>query len=101
VTIASLEQCNAAYSVYGGITKIMICVIVSGGGKDAYQGESGRSLPIHEELAGIASCQVGCAEDSYPGDAHALQVYGISLMNNPKSTRATTFTDITCSTITS
>jgi trypsin len=67
VTIASREECNAAYSVYGGITNNMICAGVSGEGKGTCQGDSGGPLVVHGELAGIVSWGAGCAQDLYPG----------------------------------
>jgi trypsin len=67
VTIVSREQCNAAYSDYGGITKNMICAGVSGGGRGACQGDSGGPLAVQRELAGIVSWGVGCDKDFYPG----------------------------------
>ncbi|XP_023727061.1 trypsin-2 [Cryptotermes secundus] len=67
VTIASREECNAAYSVFGGITEHMICAGSSGGGKGACQGDSGGPLAVRGELAGIVSWGGGCAQDSYPG----------------------------------
>jgi trypsin len=67
VNIVSSSECSSAYSSYGGITDRMICAAVSGGGKDACQGDSGGPLVVGEDLVGIVSWGVGCAEPNYPG----------------------------------
>ena len=67
VYIICREECNAAYAVYGGITENMICAGVSGGGKDACQGDSGGALVCDGQAAGIVSWGVGCALADYPG----------------------------------
>jgi trypsin len=67
VYITDREECNSAYSDYGGITENMICAGVTGGGKDACQGDSGGPLVVDGSLVGIVSWGVGCAEASYPG----------------------------------
>jgi trypsin len=66
VTIMPHEECNSAYSSYGGITQNMICAGVPGGGKETCQGDPGGPLAVHEELAGVVSWGVGCAQDSHP-----------------------------------
>lgn len=65
--IVSRDECNEAYSEYGGITENMICAGVTGGGKDSCQGDSGGPLVIDGRLSGLVSWGVGCGEPLYPG----------------------------------
>nr|ABM26904.1 trypsin 1 [Lutzomyia longipalpis] len=61
------EQCNKAYTQYGGITKTMICAGFEEGGKDACQGDSGGPLTHGDVLVGVVSWGFGCAQPKYPG----------------------------------
>jgi trypsin len=45
----------------------MMCAGVTGGGKDFCQGDSGGPLVVGDQLVGIVSRVVGCAEADYPG----------------------------------
>jgi trypsin len=63
VVIVSREQCNVAYSGYGGITDRMVCAT----GGDVCQGDSGGPLAVNGILVGVVSWVGGCAEASYPG----------------------------------
>ncbi|PSN49651.1 hypothetical protein C0J52_14792 [Blattella germanica] len=73
VPIVDRQQCNDAYSEYGGITENMICAGLEEGGKDACQGDSGGPLVVDGSLAGIVSWGVGCGSPGYPGAAPRLQ----------------------------
>ena len=66
VYITTRATCNSAYAVYGGITANMICAAVPGGGKDAFQGDSSGPLVFGDQLVGIVSWGIGCAEADYP-----------------------------------
>lgn len=61
------EDCDEAYSGYGGITDRMICAGYKEGGKDACQGDSGGPLVAGDQLVGIVSWGFGCAKPDYPG----------------------------------
>ncbi|PSN49650.1 hypothetical protein C0J52_14795 [Blattella germanica] len=67
VPIVDRQQCNSAYSQYGGITARMICAAVENGGKDSCQGDSGGPLVVGGRLAGVVSWGVGCGSPGYPG----------------------------------
>ncbi|KAJ9597897.1 hypothetical protein L9F63_011263 [Diploptera punctata] len=67
VPVVSHESCNSAYSLYGGITRTMICAGAEQGGKDACQGDSGGPMVVDDELVGVVSWGVGCANARYPG----------------------------------
>lgn len=64
----SHDDCNKAYSSYGGITDRMICAGYQEGGKDACQGDSGGPLfTTNGTLVGVVSWGYGCAKPHYPG----------------------------------
>lgn len=63
----SHEDCDVAYSSYGGITDRMICAGYKEGGKDACQGDSGGPLFSNNTLVGVVSWGFGCAKPNYPG----------------------------------
>lgn len=68
VPYVSDEECNDAYSSFGGTTPGMLCAGFPNGGADACQGDSGG--PIIDEagvLAGVVSWGYGCARPGYPG----------------------------------
>lgn len=63
----SHEDCDRAYSSYGGITTRMLCAGFEEGGKDACQGDSGGPLYTNGTLVGVVSWGFGCAKPNYPG----------------------------------
>ena len=69
VLVNDQDQCNTAYSAYGGITDNMICA--SDEGKDSCQGDSGGPLVCMDGdnavITGVVSFGIGCADPSYPG----------------------------------
>jgi len=67
VNITSREECNSTYADYNGITENMICAGVTGGGKNACQGDSGSPLVAGGILIGIVSWGIGCTQAGYPG----------------------------------
>lgn len=67
VPVVHKEDCNNAYSNFGGIPDGQICAAYPEGGKDACQGDSGGPLTILGRLAGIVSWGNGCARPGYPG----------------------------------
>ncbi|KAJ8959740.1 hypothetical protein NQ314_006165 [Rhamnusium bicolor] len=68
VPIVSQEDCQAAYSPFGGISDSMLCAgYLEEGGKDACVGDSGGPLVVDGLLSGIISFGIGCAEPKYPG----------------------------------
>ncbi|XP_014236171.2 trypsin-1-like [Trichogramma pretiosum] len=67
VPIVSKEDCDEAYSSYGGVPPGQICAAYPAGGKDACQGDSGGPMIIGERQAGIVSWGNGCAREGYPG----------------------------------
>jgi trypsin len=65
VDITSRAACNSGYTAYGGITVNTICVGVSGGSKDACQGDCGGPLVVGGQLVGIVSRGLSCALADY------------------------------------
>lgn len=61
------NDCNSAYSMYGGVTDRMICAGFQAGGRDACQGDSGGPLVANGKLIGVVSWGIGCAQSNYPG----------------------------------
>lgn len=55
VPIISKEECDKAYSSFGGLPAGQICAAHPEGGKDACQGDSGGPLTVGGKLAGIVS----------------------------------------------
>uniref|UniRef100_A0A1Q3FSN3 trypsin n=1 Tax=Culex tarsalis TaxID=7177 RepID=A0A1Q3FSN3_CULTA len=61
------NNCNSAYSLYGGVTDRMICAGFQAGGRDSCQGDSGGPLVANGKLIGVVSWGIGCAVAQYPG----------------------------------
>ncbi|XP_058822836.1 trypsin-1-like [Topomyia yanbarensis] len=61
------QQCNKAYTIYGGVTDRMLCAGFRNGGRDACQGDSGGPLVANGKLVGVVSWGMGCAQPNYPG----------------------------------
>lgn len=65
VPIISQKTCSANYV---GLPVSMMCAgYMLTGGKDACQGDSGGPLVCNNQLAGVVSWGIGCAEPGYPG----------------------------------
>lgn len=68
VPIVDRVKCRKSYSAQNiQITNEMICAGYPKGGKDSCQGDSGGPLVANEQLVGIVSFGIGCAEPGYPG----------------------------------
>ena len=65
--IASRELCDSAYADKGGNIEDVVCVVVSGGGKDFCTEDSGGPLVFGDQLVGFASWGMCCASANYPG----------------------------------
>jgi trypsin len=62
------EECDDAYSSFGGITPGMLCAGFPNGGADACQGDSGGPITDAKNgLVGVVSWGYGCARPNYPG----------------------------------
>lgn len=61
------NNCDSAYSIYGGVTAYMICAGFAAGGRDSCQGDSGGPLVANGKLIGVVSWGIGCAQPGYPG----------------------------------
>jgi len=77
VPYVSNEECNEQSRYNGDITEIMLCAgFTDVGGKDACQGDSGGPIVLRttdssnnvvDEIVGITSWGIGCADAKYPG----------------------------------
>ncbi|XP_062699406.1 trypsin 5G1-like [Aedes albopictus] len=67
VPAVSQEECDKAYTYYGGVTDRMVCAGYKEGGKDSCQGDSGGPLVEGSTLVGVVSWGAGCAQPGYPG----------------------------------
>ncbi|XP_058124441.1 trypsin-3-like isoform X1 [Anopheles ziemanni] len=67
VPTVNQQECDLAYTAFGGITDHMLCAGYKHGGKDACQGDSGGPLVAEGKLVGVVSWGYGCAKPGYPG----------------------------------
>ncbi|KAI4497504.1 hypothetical protein M0802_007515 [Mischocyttarus mexicanus] len=67
VPVVDKNDCNEAYSEFGGIQINQMCAAYPNGGKDSCQGDSGGPLIVNGRQAGIVSWGNGCALEGYPG----------------------------------
>ena len=89
------NECNTAYSAYGGITDNMICA--SDEGKDSCQGDSGGPFVCMDGdnavITGVVSFGVGCADPSFPGVYAKVTSYLDWIKSNSDGTDGSNGTD--------
>jgi len=67
VFVISRPECDYYYADYDGINVNTICAGVPGGGNGFCGGDLGSPLVVGDQLVGIVSWGVGCAEAQHPG----------------------------------